>query len=425
MKSIHYANKIEGQTKGNTFILIAFIVFISILVLNGTFFRVRPDEDIPTIDWLIFARLIACALGFLVGFVLILKSHTRLGFGGIVLTIFLAATGFSAINSPYPTIVLGYVVLLLGGGVLTLGLVYTAPDIKLLERTERVWFYTIAVCVIKDAITSFIYPEPAIGSEVVRLGMSTTHATQISLLAGLIFWLSFRQLKANTLIWLLRIAMLFIIIEAISRVSIVAFLIGGLVYYFLRTKNFSGKSIVTLACLSGIVLFFLVASFYPQLGDKVILYAKRGQTQAELTHFTGRTDIWKQVILQISESPLIGHGYGITRFTLKPVSWDYQPPHAHNEFLEALFATGLLGLIPLILLFLYSLRWIKSFSRLNFIFSPDLTLHASVVVVMFLISTFFEARITVRLLPFQPLFFYYLLILDRKKQFALMREKQG
>jgi O-antigen ligase len=110
--------------------------------------------------------------------------------------------------------------------------------------------------------------------------------------------------------------------------------------------------------------------------------------------------------------------------SLKPIIWDYQPPHAHNEFLEALFATGLLGLIPLVLLFLYSLRWIISFLRLRSVFSSELALHASVVVVMLLVSTFFEARITVRLLPFQPLFFYYLLILDREKQFALQGEKQ-
>jgi len=425
MKNLQNLLAVNGAKKGNALYFFALLVFIAILVFNGTFFRVRPEEDIPTIDWLILARLIACALGFLIGFVLILKNHARLGFGSVMLTIFLAATGISAINSPYPTIVIGYFILLLGASVLVFGLVQSAPDIKSLERIERIWFFIVAVCVIKDAITSMIFPAPEIGGEVVRLGMSTIHANQISLLAGLVFWLSFRQTKANTLIWLLRIAMLFIIIGAISRVSLLAFLIGGFVYYFLRMRDFAKKSILTLACLSGIVLFLLVSSFYAQLGDRVILYAKRGQSQAELTRMTGRTYIWKQVIEQIPESPITGHGYGLTRFTLKPTSWDYQPPHAHNEFLEALFCAGLFGGISLVFLFLYTIKWIKNFSRLSYVFSSGLALHASVVVAMFLVSTFFEARITVRLLPFQPLFFYYLLILDREKQFALLGKKQG
>jgi O-antigen ligase len=401
---------------------LSLLIFISILVFNGTFFRVRPIEELPTLDWLVLARLIACSLGFVIGVILILKRHARFGFGSITLLLFLIATGFSAIDSPYPTIVIGYVILLLGASVLVFGLVQSAPDVKRLEQIELVWFFTVAICVIKDALTSIIFPEPGIGGEVVRLGMSTTHANQISLLAGLVFWLSFRQTKANIFRWILRIVMLFIIIEAISRVSIVAFLFGGFIYCFLRSRDFSKKTIFIMACLSGIIFFLLVFSFNPRLGDKVILYAKRGQSNAELTHFTGRTDIWKQVMVQFPESPLIGHGYGITRFTLKPSYWDYQPPHAHNEFLEALFSMGLLGLIPLVFMYIYNLKWIASFFRLREMFSPDLALHASAIVIMFLISTFFEARIAVRLLPFQPLFFFYLLMLDREKDFAMMRK---
>jgi Lipid A core - O-antigen ligase and related enzymes len=402
---------------------LSLLIFISILVFNGTFFRVRPIEELPTIDWLVLSRLIACSLGFVIGVILLLKSHARFGFGSIMLAIFLAAAGVSAIGSPYPAIVIGYVILLLGASVLVFGLVQSAPDVKRLEQIEWVWLFTISICIIKDAITSFIFPESVVGGDVVRLGMGTTHANQISLLAGLVFWLSFKQTKANVILWLSRIAMLVIIIGAISRVGILTFLFGGFIYGFFRAKNLPRKAIFTLACLSGVVLFLLVISLSPHWGDKIFLYAKRGQSQSELTHMTGRTYIWKQVLEQIPESPITGHGYGLTRFTLKPISWEYQAPHAHNEFLEALFSTGLFGGISLVFLFLYTIKWITNFSRLSYVFSSDLALHASAVVAIFLISTFFEARISVRLLPFQPLFFYYLLILDREKEFVIVKEE--
>jgi len=80
----------------------------------------------------------------------------------------------------------------------------------------------------------------------------------------------------------------------------------------------------------------------------------------------------------------------------------------------------------LLLLYIYNLKWIIFFSRLKRIFSSDLALHASAIVVMFLVVNIFEARISEKLLPFQPLFFYYLLILDREKHFAIMgRENES
>lgn len=409
--------------RGNLTLSLALLVFIATLVFNGTFFRIRPAEELPEMDWLILARLITSALGFVIGAILILKSHARLGFGSIVLLLFLIATGISAINSPYPTIVIGYGALLLGASILVLGLVYSAPDINRLEQFEKIWFVIVGICAIKDAITSFIFPDPAVGEEITRLGMGTTHANQLGLLAGLVFWLSFKQTKANSILWLFRIAMLGIILGAISRVGILAFLVGGFTYFFFRAREVNTRLIFLLTCLSGIVFVLLIFSLNPHWGNKVVVYGKRGQSQIEFFAFTGRTDIWRQAIRQIPDAPITGHGYGITRFTLKPIAREFQADHCHNEMLEALFSTGLLGLIALLLLYIYNLKWLLSFSRLKGIFSSDLVLHASTIVVMFLVSAIFEARISIKLLPFQLLFFFYLLILDREKQFTIIKTK--
>src|SRR4030042_168542 len=191
MKEMHVVEdtKVGGR---NVLVSLALLIFITILVLNGTFFRIRPAEELPEMDWLVLARLITSALGFVVGIILLLKSHARVGFCSKVLAIFLAATGLSAINSPYPTIVMGYGAVLWGASILVLGLAYSAPDIKRLEQFEKIWFVIVGICTIKDAITSFIFPDPAVGEEITRLGMGTTHANQLGLLAGLVFWLSFK-----------------------------------------------------------------------------------------------------------------------------------------------------------------------------------------------------------------------------------------
>ena len=392
-------------------------MFVAILIFNGTYFRIRPMEDIPAMDWLVLARLITSALAFCIGVILIIKSRARFGFGSIVIFLFLVAAALSALNSSYPMTVIGYALVFLGAGILVIGLVQRAQDVGDLEKIERIWFLTMVICILKDAIMSYLLPDTAATGDVIRLGMGISHANSLSLLAAMAFWLSFKQNEVGKIGWFLRIALIIIIIGALSRVSILAFLSGGFIYFFLRTKVFLKKWIFVLTCLSGLVIFGLILSLSPQMTRGVGLYAKRGNTEAELASFSARTLIWKQVIHQWSESPLTGHGFGVTRLTLQPITYDFQAAHCHNEFLETLFGTGILGLIPLVLMYIYSIKWIIRFSRLKFNFSPDLASHAVAIIVMFLASTFFEARISAKLLPFQLLFFFYLVMLDREKYF--------
>jgi hypothetical protein len=100
-----------------------------------------------------------------------------------------------------------------------------------------VWFITIAFCVLNDALISFLRPDPEASGEILRLGMGISQANSLSLLAAIVFWLSFKQKGRNTVVWLLRLLLLTIIIGAISRVSIFAFLSGGTVYFFLRARG--------------------------------------------------------------------------------------------------------------------------------------------------------------------------------------------
>jgi len=77
---------------------------------------------------------------------------------------------------------------------------------------------------------------------------------------------------------------------------------------------------------------------------------------------TGRTNIWKAVLIQIENRPWLGHGYGtIWSDDNSPVlKWivkiaGFRPQHSHNSWLEQWLWLGLVGLIGWAMFFLQTL----------------------------------------------------------------------
>jgi len=398
----------------------AILVFIGVLVFHGTYFRIRAMTEVPTLDWLVLARLLVCAIGFISGVILIAKNMP-LGFGAKMILLYAVAAGLSAAASPYPVTVVGYFILLLGACVLMTGLTYSARNLAELELIEKVWFFTVAALIIKDTITSLIFPEMAPPGEVARIGMGVTHANELSSLAALAFWLSFskKRTRHTVLLWLLRAVLVYVVIGARSRVSVAALLLGGVVYLLFASRDYLKRWVTVSAGVGALSTFFVLSLCLNQgWANDIVGYAKRGQARPGLTTFTGRTLIWQHAFGKSLESPIIGHGYGVSRLTMGQVpNVDWNVAHCHNELLEIFFNTGVLGLIPVLAMFTYSLGWIVNFSSLRSIFSTDLALHAICVVAIFLFSCLFEPRLGGRLIPIQPLFLFYLLTLDRKKYF--------
>jgi len=155
-------------------------------------------------------------------------------------------------------------------------------------------------------------------------------------------------------------------------------------------------------------------------------YLTRGQDTAELRSLTGRAEIWQRVLPRTLDTPISGHGYGVSRLA---IGWlgdgdadtGWQADHCHNMVIEVFFSTGLLGLVPFVLMVLYSLRWVVSFPRLCQVFSPRLAAHAACTIVALLATSFSEARLCASMSPFQPLFFFYLVMLDREPCFTKPR----
>jgi O-antigen ligase len=402
---------------------LALAVFVCILVLHGTYIRNRASVAVPTADWLVLARLAACSVAFVVAIALIPK-HVRWGFGAKAALFYVLAAGVSAIGSPYRATVTGYFVLLLGATTLMVALVYRARNVAQLLTIERIWLFTVGALVVKDAVTAIFFTDRSSSAEYGRLGMGVTNATEISLFAALLFWMSFRLARGgyDALLWLWRFFLLYILVAAKSRVSIAAFCAAGVCYVLLSTRDYL-KRCLLVSCVGFVAVCpTFCLSLDQDWARTVTGYLKRGQDPQELRSMTGRTYIWGHILRQSQESPIIGHGYGVSRLTMGQVpGMSWQPHHCQNEVLEVLFGTGLLGLVPFAAMFLYSLKWIGRFSTLGEVFSEKLAVHGACLMTMLLVSAMFEVRLSGRLSPIQPLFFFYLTTLDREAHFRRLR----
>jgi O-antigen ligase len=87
---------------------------------------------------------------------------------------------------------------------------------------------------------------------------------------------------------------------------------------------------------------------------------------------TGRTDFWPLLLNKSWQRPWLGYGYltfwyggweGQPADIWRQLKWGFEPPHAHNGFLEVLMSFGLVGLALFLLSFLTgylrSIRWLR------------------------------------------------------------------
>lgn len=407
---------------------VAVLLFVATIVLNGTYFRLRASDSVPDLDWLVIARLFAASAGILVGAVLMRRS-ARLGFGAKVLSVYALAACASAITSPYPVVVLGYCVLFVGAAVLVAGIISSATNVPQFEALETVWFVTVAVLLVKDTATSLLYPEMQTDGDVARLGMGVTHATTLSLHAALLFWMSFkcRWARYSVPLWLLRAVMLFVLLAARSRVSIAAFVLGGLLLAFLRTKNALVNRTLLLSAIGVLsTAVLLSASLDHEWARTVRDYLQRGQVATDVGTFTGRTVVWQHVLTKSLESPLLGHGYAVSRLTIGVIPANgATPAHCHNELLEVFFNTGAFGLVPFLIALVYNGKWVVRHGRLGRVYSADSSRFAVCLFAMLLLSSVFEARLGGKLEPVTLLFFIYLLALDQERPFSTQFVRQS
>jgi len=396
-------------------------VFVGVLVLNGTYFRSRSAVDVPTMDWLVLGRLLACTAAAGVGLLLV-RYSLPLGFGARMLLLYGSACVLSTIRCPHGITSLGYCILLLGAGLLTVVLVYTARDLRQLRRIEWVWFLTAAALLVKDAFISLWAGAAVSDTGVTRLGMGITHPVEMSLTAAILFWLSFTKDRDGRLaslvgIWLLRAVFVGVLLAARTRTSILAFVFAGILRSILNDRDPVRRLVAVGAAVGTISTFALLNLYSNQVWARdAVDYLRRGQDTAGLSTFTGRTYIWKHAIPKTLETPILGHGYGVSRLTMgRPQDAGFQPQHCHNALLEAFFSTGLLGLTFLAAMMVYSMKWMIPDCGLRRAFGGDLTTHAICALAVLFVASLLESTLAVKVTLLHPLFFFYLAALDRRR----------
>jgi O-antigen ligase len=131
-----------------------------------------------------------------------------------------------------------------------------------------------------------------------------------------------------------------------SRTS-VAGVVAGLAAVPLLTMSRRRLLVVLLA---GSVAALLVGVFLPDLlaDPRGFLLLGRTAATADVGTMTGRTDIWRALLVYIAERPVLGYGFGSfwTPERMEAVSLElgWLVPHAHSTYVETQLELGAVGL---------------------------------------------------------------------------------
>lgn len=150
-----------------------------------------------------------------------------------------------------------------------------------------------------------------------------------------------RDRRARSFHAALFVASLATLVLSQTRAAIVGFLVAAfLVLLFSRRLG----TIVVLALVVVLLLSLSSAS------NLLTVSWQRGDRPEELENFSGRYPLWEALWRKFQQSPWIGFGaYAGTRFASPTVLEDTSLSSALNSYLEVALGTGLLGLVPLLL----------------------------------------------------------------------------
>jgi O-antigen ligase len=230
-----------------------------------------------------------------------------------------------------------------------------------------VWFYAMTAIMFLGVVVAIIIdPQHAWMQEdngVQRLATTSTFmmgANSIGVSAAL---LSLSALSRFMLFIQIRYLALFgafltLCYAARSRTGFIVFILGAfvLMIFLLRTSNRRWFTCISGMLLGTIVVGLIVVS--QEFADGVMQTFTRGHNETNIKSLDGRVSIWTAAMKAFELSPILGSGYATYPMRMEASG------HFHNMFIELAVTTGMLGLIPiLILLGALVTRLGKLFSR--------------------------------------------------------------
>jgi O-antigen ligase len=120
-----------------------------------------------------------------------------------------------------------------------------------------------------------------------------------------------------------------------TRSAVAGFACGGWSILIARKQYFRALIIAVVAALA----------LSTSSADSFWSYIRRGQDTDEFTSLSGRTSWWTVAIERIKERPILGYGaYSGGRFVVLQQLGDLETTGIHNDYLEILLGTGVVGL---------------------------------------------------------------------------------
>jgi exopolysaccharide production protein ExoQ len=123
------------------------------------------------------------------------------------------------------------------------------------------------------------------------------------------------------------------LLRSLSKGSIAAMLGAG-TYFVLRNSHLRRRTKIAI----GIVAAVVIAASWALLESYIDTYSSTYQLET----LTGRTYLWSIAWDESFRTFWLGHGVYSFRFVIPSIG-DFQPWHAHNEYLQQFFCLGLVG----------------------------------------------------------------------------------
>jgi exopolysaccharide production protein ExoQ len=140
------------------------------------------------------------------------------------------------------------------------------------------------------------------------------------------------------------------LIRTLSKGTIVGFLFSSL-YYVVHGLKISRK----VRAYIGVAGALLLLAFWGLVEAYLDLYTQG----SNLETLTGRTYIWTTSLDIASEKLWFGHGFDSFRWVFPPFG-TFQPWHAHNEWIQQVFAYGIVGLFVVVAVYVSFYRTVRT-----------------------------------------------------------------
>ncbi|RFB73781.1 MULTISPECIES: O-antigen ligase family protein [unclassified Herbaspirillum] len=316
--------------------------------------------------------------------------------------------------SPYPVVTLKRSIQLIG---LTLVGIAISPPIGGKHQLIRTMLGTLMALMAVSFVVSLVLPRIGVDYELggAWRGILTQKNT-LGAISGLcvVLWIkeSLGTTFPRSICYFGILFSLFMLVMAKSSTAILVATLGTGIYLLVRRRYLNGEFdgrrltltviVVALVCLH---MFYVAQGRLPEWNE---LFAPFGALFNKSTDLTGRTDIWRLVLLEVQRHPVFGIGYGAfwlgegspSQMIINALHWI--PLQAHNGYLDILNELGIVGLVIMAGVFIFHILNLVKMTRID---REEAAIHWAMLILI-LISNLSESEMF-RGVLFQNIFFIY------------------